>query len=202
MFGTLFAYLLAMKKLLTTLVFVVMFVATAATLNQRRTLVIESEDQDKDSVMIVGDKLKFDSLQLSLKTIPKAQHLYTVAKKTVGKWAKLFIVIKIEESGADGQNSFYAKKYANLTGMRFPGKGRKTTAVKSGYDYYAVFNHWHDCMVDFGYYMEVMEDLFQKKYGRAAKDEYEMVNFMFGSFNIHGKWKNDVTWLLNNLRYR
>ena len=191
-----------MKKLLTTLVFVVVFVATAATLNQRRTLKLESEEPAKDQVVISGEKLQFDTLQLSLKTIPKAQNLYTVAKKSVGRWAKLFTVIKIEESGADGKNSWYAKKYSNLTGMRFPGKGRKTTAIRSGHNYYAVFNNWYDCMVDFAMYMEVMDGLFEKKYGRPARDEKEMVSFMFGSFNVHGKWKRDVNWLLKHFRYQ
>jgi hypothetical protein len=191
-----------MKKLLTTLVFVIMFVATAATLNQRRTLKLESDESKKDEVVISGETLHYDTLQLSLKTIPKAQQLYTVAKKSVGRWAKLFTVIKIEESGADGQNSFYARNYGNLTGMRFPGTGRKTTAIKSGHNYYAIFSNWHDCMVDFSYYMEVMDGKFEAKYGRPAKDEYEMVNFMFGSFNIYGKWKSDVLWLLNHYKYK
>lgn len=193
---------MVMRKLLATLVFVIMFVATAATLNQRRTLKLESEESAKDEVIISGETLRFDTLQLSLKTIPKAQHLYTVAKKRVGRWAKLFTVIKIEESGADGNNSFYAKKYGNLTGMRFPGTGRKTTAIRSGHNYYSVFNHWYDCMVDFQFYMEVMDGKFEAKYGRPARDEYEMVNFMFGSFNIYGKWKNDVFWLLNHFNYK
>lgn len=195
-------YVGSMKKLLTTLVFVVMFVATAATLNQRRTLKLENDESAKDQIIISGEKLQFDTLQLSLKTIPKAQNLYTVAKKSVGRWAKLFTVIKIEESGADGKNSWYAKKYSNLTGMRFPGTGRKTTAIRSGHNYYAVFNNWYECMVDFAMYMEVMDGLFEKKYGRPARDEKEMVSFMFGSFNVHGKWKRDVNWLLNHFHYK
>ncbi|MEY4003158.1 MAG: hypothetical protein RIT07_1200, partial [Bacteroidota bacterium] len=43
-----------MKKLLTTLIFVGMFVATAATLNQRRTLKLVSEEPAKDQVIISG----------------------------------------------------------------------------------------------------------------------------------------------------
>ena len=191
-----------MKKLLTTLVFVVMFVATAATLNQRRTLKLDTDESAKDQVVVAGGTLYYDTLQLSLKTIPRAQQLYTVAKKSVGRWAKLFTVIKIEESGADGKNSWYAKKYANLTGMRFPGKARKTTAIRSGHNYYAVFNNWYDCMIDFSHYMEVMDTLFEKKFGRPARDEHEMVDFMFGSFNVHGKWKRDVTWLLKHFNYK
>ncbi len=191
-----------MKKLLTTLIFVGMFVATAATLNQRRTLKLVSNEPEKDQVVVSGKTLHFDTLQLSLNTIPKAQHLYTVAKKSVGRWAKLFTVIKIEESGADGKNSWYARKYANLTGMRYPGTGRKTTAIRAGHNYYAVFNNWYDCMVDFSHYMEVMDGLFEKKYGRPAADEHEMVAFMFGSFNVHGKWKRDVTWLLDHFHYQ
>lgn len=191
-----------MKKLLTSLIFVIVFVATAANLSQKRTLKLKAVQPSKDTVIIVKDSLMYDSLELSLKKVPRAQHLYTVAKHTVGRWAKLFTVIKIEESGADGQNSFFAKSYFNLTGMRFPGNARKTTAIGVGTGYYAIFNHWHDCMVDFRYYMEVMDQKFEARYGRKAKDEYEMVNFMHGSFNVYQKWKNDVVWLLNHFNYK
>lgn len=194
-----------MKQLLTLMAFVIVFFAAAATLKQipsRKTINDDSQTLKKDTVMISGDSLSFDSLQLHLKQVPKAQHLYSVAKHSVGRWAKLFVVIKIEESGADGQNSFFAKKYFNLTGMRYPGTGRKTTAVKAGLDYYAVFNHWHDCMLDFKMYMDVMDEKFEKKHGRPAKDEYEMVDFMFGSFNPYSVWKRDVYWLLKHFNYK
>lgn len=182
--------------------FVIVIVATAANLSQRRTLKLQADQPSNDTVVIMNDTLRFDSLELPLKKIPRAQHLYTVAKHTVGRWAKLFTVVKIEESGADGQNSFFAKSYYNLTGMRFPGAARKTTAVAAGSGYYAIFKHWHDCMLDFKYYMDVVEAKFEAKHGRKAKDEYEMVNFMFGSYNVHGKWRNDMIWLLNNFRYK
>lgn len=191
--------------MLTLMAFVIVFFAAAATLKQlpvRKTIKVDSQKVRRDSVLISGDSLSFDSLKLNLKEVPKAQHLYSVAKRSVGRWAKLFVVIKIEESGADGQNSFFAKHYFNLTGMRYPGTGRQTTAVKAGQDYYAVFNHWHDCMLDFKMYMDVMDGKFEKKYGRQAKDEYEMVNFMFGSFNPHSVWKRDVYWLLKNFNYK
>lgn len=185
--------------------FVIVFFAAAATLKQLPLSKSSNNDTQtikKDTVLISGDSLTFDTLTLNLKQVPKAQHLYSVAKHSIGRWAKLFVVIKIEESGADGQNSFFAKKYFNLTGMRYPGTGRKTTAVKAGLDYYAVFNHWHDCMLDFKMYMDVMDSKFEKKYGRAAKDEFEMVDFMFGSFNPYSVWKKDVYWLLNHFHYK
>lgn len=190
-----------MKKLLSTLVFVIVLVAAAANLSQKR-MPAALKQKASDSVIIVNDTLIYDSLELHLKTVPRAQHLYTVAKKSVGRWAKLFTVIKIEESGADGKNSFFAKSYFNLTGMRYPGAGRQTTAIAAGYNYYAIFNNWHDCMVDFKHYMDVMDEKFEKKYGRKANDEYEMVNFMHGSFNVYQKWKNDVYWLLKYFRYK
>lgn len=190
-----------MKKLLSTLLFVFVLVATAANFSYNRVNT-KTEVTKADTVVIMNDSLHFDSLQLSLKKVPKAQHLYTVAKKSVGRWAKLFTVIKIEESGADGKNSFYALNYYNLTGMRYPGQGRKTTSVGMGHNYYAIFNNWHDCMVDFKHYMDVMDMKFEKRYGRPAADEYEMVNFMHGSFNVYQKWKNDVVWLLKYFRYK
>ena len=50
------------------------------------------------AVVTVNDSLYFDSLELSLKRIPNAQPMYSVAKKAIGKWAKLFIAVKIVES--------------------------------------------------------------------------------------------------------
>lgn len=191
-----------MKKLLTGAVLLIVLAATAANVNLNRKPVVEAETPAKDSVVIVGDTLMVDSLTLSLQRIPKAQHLYSVAKVTVGKWAKLFTVIKIEESGADGKNSYYALKYNNLTGMRFPGKGRPTTAVAKGHNSYAIFNHWHDCMVDFKYYIELMEGKFEAKHGRAAQTELEMIDFMLGSYNPYGVWKRDLVWLLNHFNYK
>lgn len=195
------------KTLWMVLIFVGIAASTLAGVNKNliKSLVSYSADTNivkKDTALIKGDSLFYDSLELSLKTVPGAQHLYTVAKPIMGKWAKLFVVIKIEESGADGKNSYYAKNYYNLTGMRYPGAGRKTTSVGSGNNYYAKFNHWYDCIVDFKYYMEVLDQKFEAKYKRPAANETEMVNFMFGSFNVHQKWKNDVTWLLNHFNYK
>lgn len=201
-----------MKKLLLAVLSVFILVATAATLkkNNRSYLahfasafqVADSLQQKQDSFTIIGDSLFIDTLALSLKSIPKAQHLYTVAKTTVGKWAKLFVVLKIEESGADGKNSFYAKNFNNLTGMRCVGKGRKTTSTECGAGGYAKFPHWFACVQDFKHYMDVMDARFLAKYGRAAKNEQEMINFMHGSYNVYSVWKRDVEWLLNHFNYK
>jgi hypothetical protein len=174
-----------MKKLLSASVLLVVLAATAAQVNLRIGRISKSENPviAKDSVVISGDSLILDSLALPLQQIPKAQHLYSVAKVSVGKWAKLFTVIKIEESGADGKNSYYAKTYNNLTGMRFPKSGRKTTATKCGKNNYAIFNNWHDCMLDWKYYIEIMESKFLAKHNREPKDEYEMV---FGATTCAG----------------
>ncbi|MCC7298005.1 MAG: hypothetical protein IT244_06690 [Bacteroidia bacterium] len=193
-----------MKKLLSAALLLLVLAATAANVNLtwKRSSKAEEPTIVKDSVVIQGDTLMLDSLSLSLKKIPKAQHLYSVAKVSVGKWAKLFTVIKIEESGADGKNSYYARTYYNLTGMRWPGTGRKTTAIAKGNNHYAIFNHWHDCMLDWKIYIDVMESKFIAKNNRAPKDEYEMVDFMFGSYNPYQKWKNDMYWLLRHFRYQ
>lgn len=190
-----------MKKLLTAAVLLIVLAATAANLNMNRAA-LKKDAIEKDSVVIAGDTLRVDSLTLSLQKIPRAQDLYSVAKVSVGKWAKLFTVIKIEESGADGKNSFYALKYNNLTGMRFPGKGRQTTAIAKGHNSYAIFNHWHDCMLDFRYYTELMEGKYEAKFGKKPQTEMEMINFMMGSYNVHGVWKRDVIWLLNHFSYK
>lgn len=192
-----------MRKLLTAAVLLIVLVATAANVNLKFTKVIPEEPAiPKDSVVIIGDTLILDSLVLSLKTIPKAQNLYTVAKVTVGRWAKLFTVVKIEESGADGKNSYYAREYNNLTGMRMSGSGRETTAVRRGRNHYAIFNHWYDCMLDWKYYIDAMESSFIEKHKREPKDEYEMVDYMFGSYNPHQVWRQDMRWLLRHFKYK
>lgn len=194
------------KTLWIVLVFIGIAASAAARANKSIIKFIiptaDTTEVKKDTAIIKGDSLVYDSLTLSLKKIPTAQKLYTVAKPIMGKWAKLFVVIKIEESGADYKNSYYATNYFNLTGMRYPGTGRKTTSVGSGSNYYAKFNNWYDCIVDFKYYMDVLDQKFEAKYKHKAANETEMVNFMFGSFNVHQKWKNDVTWLLNHFNYK
>ena len=192
-----------MKKLLTGAILLLVLAVTAANVNWSRSRAATEEPAiEKDSVVITGDTLMLDSLTLSLKEIPKAQHLYTVAKVSVGRWAKLFTAIKLEESGADGKNSYYARAYNNLTGMRWPGKGRQTTAVSIGKGNYAIFNHWHDCMVDWKLYIELMDVKFQEKYGRLAKDELEMIDFMYGSYNPYKVWKQHMYWHINHFKYK
>lgn len=192
-----------MKKLLSAAVLLIVLAATAANVNLRpRKVVVPAPEVVRDSVVIQGDSLFLDTLQLSLNTIPRAQHLYTVAKVAVGKWAKLFTVVKLEESGADGKNSYYARKLNNLTGMRFPRSGRQTTALRNGLNNYAEFAHWYDCMIDWKYYIELMEEGFKSKKGREPKDEFEMVDYMFGSYNPYSIWRTHLRWHLNHFKYK
>ncbi len=151
-------------------------------------------------VVIHSDTVYLDTLKLPLKQIPKVWQLHEVAKVSLGKWAKLFTVLKIEESGYDGQYSTYAKMYNNLVGMRYP-NFRETTARRRGYSNYCVFDHWYDCMIDFKYYMEYTENSFIKYYQRKPKSEKEMVRFMRGSYNAYSKWYRDVFWLIDNFEY-
>ncbi len=156
--------------------------------------------QIEDTVIIHKGYLHYDSLVLPLNKIPSVKDLHTVSKGVVGKWSKLFIAVKIEESGNDGQNSFYALKYHNLTGMRFPQK-RKTTAVARGYDYYAIYSNWYQSMVDFKLYLNYMEATYYLKFKRYPKDEKEFIQFLYGSFNIYSKWRNDVFYILDNFNF-
>lgn len=193
-----------MKKLLSAALLLLVLAATAANVNvvRKRSVVMNDNATIQDSVVISGNTLTLDTIQLPLNKIPTAQDLYSVAKVSVGRWAKLFTVIKIEESGADGKNSYLARKYNNLTGMRWPNSGRKTTAVGKSSNLYAIFNNWHDCMLDWSYYISAMDASFQEKYGREAKDENEMVDYMFGSYNPHSVWRHDVKWLLRHFHYK
>lgn len=141
--------------------------------------------------------LYHDSLKLSLDKIPKVQELHTISKKALGPWYRLYTAIKIEESGNDGQNSYYARAYNNLVGMRYP-KKRKTTALRKGNDYYAVYANWYEGMLDFRYYLDYMEGAFERKYNRKPQNEKEFINHIYGSYNIYSKWKKDVFWILDH----
>lgn len=154
-----------------------------------------------NTVILTDSLLYADSLELSLYKIPKVSELHTVAKLTLGKWAKLFTVLKIEESGSDGQTSVYALRYYNLVGMRYPQK-RKTTAIRRGYSYYSVYENWYESILDFQYYMDYMEGSFYRKFDRYPENEKEFVRHIHGSYNIYDKWLRDVFWLLDNFNYR
>lgn len=151
--------------------------------------------QNINPIKIKDGFLYYDSLKLPLDKIPKVRQLHTLAKKVVGKWYKMYTAIKIEESGNDGQNSYYAKAYFNLVGMRYPRK-RKTTAIRMGNDYYAVYANWYEGMIDFRYYIDYMEGSFERKYKRQPQNEVEFINHIYGSYNIYSQWKNDVFWIL------
>lgn len=151
--------------------------------------------QNINPIKIRDGFLYYDTLKLPLNQIPKVRQLHQVAGKVMGRWDRLFTAIKIEESGNDGQNSYYAKQYYNLVGMRFP-KKRKTTALRMGNDYYAVYANWYEGMLDFRYYIDYMEGSFERKFGRGPENEKELINHIYGSYNIYSKWKNDVFWIL------
>ena len=146
----------------------------------------------KDSIFI-GD------LGFSLNKIPKAREMYKGAQPIFGKWAKLFVIMKVEESGADGKNSYYARNYNNLCGMRCV-KVRKTTSHKCGKNNYAMYPSWYDAMVDWKYYLDIIHRKFEKKHGREAKDEFEVVDFLYGYYNSFPKWRKDLRWLLRNYK--
>jgi hypothetical protein len=161
-----------------------------------------AEVKELDSaIVIVNDSLYFDSLKLSLKHIPNAQPMYSVAKKAIGKWAKLFIAVKIVESGNDGDNSIYARRDNNLTGMRQP-RVRKTMSLGATKNNYARFATWYDCMLDFGMYLDGMERGFIKKHHRPVRNSQEMVNYLYGKYNSYPVWRNRTLYLLNNFKWK
>jgi hypothetical protein len=121
--------------------------------------------------------------------------MYTVGKKAIGKWAKLFIAVKIVESGNDGDNSIYARRDFNLTGMRQP-KARKTMSLGRTKSNYARFANWYDCMVDFGMYLDGMERAFKRKHHRSPKNSQEMVQYLYGKYNSHPVWRKRTLYVL------
>ncbi|MCX6176778.1 MAG: hypothetical protein NTZ00_05335 [Bacteroidetes bacterium] len=152
-------------------------------------------------VVTVNDSLYFDSLELSLKHIPNAQPMYSVAKKAIGKWAKLFIAVKIVESGNDGDNSIYARRDNNLTGMRQP-RVRKTLSLGATKNKYARYASWYDCMVDFGMYLDGMERGFIKKNHRPVRNSQEMVKYLYGKYNSHPVWRKRTLYVLKNFKWK
>lgn len=161
-------------------------------------VISESSVKPSDtSVVLVNDSLYFDSLSLSLNEIPKIQQMYTIAKKSIGKWANLFVAVKIVESGNDGDNSIYARRDFNLTGMRQP-RVRKTMSMGATQSNYATFASWYDCMLDFGMYLDGMERAFKRKNHRLPKNSQEMVQYLYGKYNSHPVWRSRTLYVLKN----
>jgi hypothetical protein len=136
---------------------------------------------------------------LDLKRVPSVDTLYRVAKKYLGKWAHLFLAIKIEESGNSGHYSWLSVNHYNLCGMRFP-RSRRTYATGSTNTNYAIYRNWFECMLDFKIYLEIVERKFVEKNKKSPKDDVEMINFMFNSFNHFDKWKKDMMVLIKYVK--
>lgn len=136
---------------------------------------------------------------LDLKVVPDVATLHKVAKKYMGKWSYLFLAIKIEESGNTGHYSWLSVNHYNLCGMRFP-RSRRTYAVSATNTNYSIYRNWFECMLDFKIYMDNIEEKFVEKHKRAPKDEVEMVNYMFNSFNHFDKWKKDMLILIKYVK--
>ena len=185
--------------------FVLLFLTVAAigkTAFRTDKVISVAEVKELDSaIVIVNDSLYFDSLELSLKQIPNAQPMYSVAKYAIGKWAKLFIAVKIVESGNDGDNSLYARRDYNLTGMRQP-RVRKTMSLGATKNNYARFASWYDCMIDFGMYLNGMERGFIKKHHRPVRNSQEMVNYLYGIYNTNPVWRDRTLYVLNNFKWK
>lgn len=194
--------MIVMKKVWISLLFISFALAGFAMLRPSRQSAAAPKGSDS-MIRTTADSLFIDSmnLRLSLKEIPPARSMHQVARYVIGPWAKIFTVIKLQESGADGKNSYLAKEFNNLTGMRMPGNSRPTTAIGKTKTNYAIFSSWYDCMVDFGFYLDQTLEKFREKYQRAPKDEFEIINFMFGSYNPYSDWKKDIFWLLKNYRF-
>jgi hypothetical protein len=152
------------------------------------------------SVVVEKDSLYYDTLSLSLKKIPTVQNMYTVGKKAIGKWSKLFIAVKIVESGNDGDNSIYARRDFNLTGMRQP-RARKTMSLGATKSNYATFASWYDCMVDFGMYLNGMERAYKRRFHREPNSQ-EMVQYLYGKYNSHPVWRKRTLYVLKNFNLK
>ena len=206
-----------MKKTIAAVALLALFVLSSAKLNNRTVnvptntsdslsldstvsplpLQLENIEIDEFNNVITEDSVFIGNLALSLTKIPKAKTMYKAAKPIFWKWAKLFVIMKVQESGADGKNSYYAKKYNNLCGMRCV-KRRKTKSSDCGKNNYAIYPSWYHSMVDWKFYMDNIERKYIKKHGREPKDEFEVVDFLYGYYNSFPKWRKDLRWLLKH----
>jgi uncharacterized FlgJ-related protein len=155
--------------------------------------------ESKRNLIYTGERLFLNSEEISLNELPKLQTLYNVSKVEIGKWSKLFIAIKMEESGVDGKNSGLARVRNNLVGMRVP-RRRETKCVGATSTNYAIFNNWYEAVQDFKIFIDIKERGFKRKFNRAPKDEHEFVDYLYGSYNIYSKWQQDVHIILRNFR--
>lgn len=57
-------------------------------------------------------------------------------------------------------------------------------------------------MLDFKIYIENLELKFIEKYKRVPKDDVEMINYMYNSFNHFAKWKKDMMILIRYVKKR
>jgi hypothetical protein len=42
---------------------------------------------------------------------------------------------------------------------------------------------------------------FRESKGREPKDEFEIIDYMYGSYNPYSRWKRDIYWLLKNYKF-
>lgn len=156
---------------------------------------------ETEGLVYTGQRLFLNGKELPLDELPKLQTLYDVSKEEVGDWAKLFVAIKMEESGVDGKNSGLARVRNNLVGMRVP-KRRETKCIGSTSTNYAIFKNWYEAVQDFKIFIDIKERGFIKKYNRLPHDEHEFVDYLYGSYNIYSKWQQDVHIILRNFRLK
>ena len=175
--------------------------------NDEQTAVLSTKELNSNQtiegndLVYTGERLFLKDKELSLTKLPKLQVLYDVSKVELGRWAKLFVAIKMEESGVDGKNSGLARVRNNLVGMRVP-RSRETKCIGSTSTNYAIYKNWYEAVQDFNIFIKIKERGFKKKYKRAPKNEHEFVDYMYGSYNIYSKWQNDVHIILRNFRLK
>lgn len=187
-----------MKKFIFSIAIIAMVSFSTAALSN----IYRSAPVEKREVKESADSVYLECLTLPLNKIPKLSDLHKAAAVKLGKWAKLFVVIKMQESGVDGKQSFLARVHNNLTGMRFP-KQRTTTAIGITKTKYSIYKNWYDCMMDFNMFLNHTIDGFKEKHNnREPKDEYELINHIYGSFNPYSTWKRDLFHLLKHYRYK
>lgn len=151
----------------------------------------DSTDKGVDSTNLLSG--------VDLQRVPGTDTLFRFAEKYLGKWAYLFMAIKLEESGNDGHYSWLSVKHFNLCGMRYP-RMRRTYAIASTRTNYAIYRNWFESMLDFKIYMENVEERFIQKNKRLPKTDVEMIHFMYNSFNHFAKWKKDMLILIRYVK--
>jgi|GEM_PF-2852339 len=150
----------------------------------------------------IEEKPKIDenTLYVKLDKLPTVQEIYDAAKPILGKHAKLFVALKVKETGNDGGYAEVLRKHNNLVGMKMPG-ARYTFAIGQTSTRYAIYKNWFESLLDFKVYIGKEEKKKKRKTGKGFATDRELLKYMYGSYNTNQEWKEGIEFILDNFQW-